>query len=237
MKPQVRLGPLWFLLLFFALCLPAYAQRNTGTIVGLITDSTGAAIGNAAITVTNVDTGVIRTQASELSGNYRVVSLPPGRYRSRLRLLASGRKCAKGLPSRSTRMLARLCHEGGPGRCFDHGNGRAPLINTESGELGTTLDSQQVEDLPSLNRNILAALPLLSPGVGVARQQFDNDPPLRFSVNGGRALSEDMVGTARRLSRSTLRRGVPSSPTRTPLQEMKFQTNAYAAENGRGPPQ
>src|SRR6266568_31283 len=81
MKTQIRLGPMWFLLLCLALCLPAFAQRNTGTIVGLITDSTDAAIANAAITVTNVDTGVIRTQASELSGNYRVVSLPPGRYK------------------------------------------------------------------------------------------------------------------------------------------------------------
>jgi hypothetical protein len=53
-KANIRRGPMWLLLLCLSLCLPACAQRNTGSIVGLVTDSTDAAISNTAITVTNV---------------------------------------------------------------------------------------------------------------------------------------------------------------------------------------
>jgi len=61
--------------------MPSFAQRNTGTFVGLVADSTGAAIPDAVITVTNLDTGVLRTEVAEKTGNYRVVLLPPGRYK------------------------------------------------------------------------------------------------------------------------------------------------------------
>src|SRR6266568_4156929 len=41
-KSYLRTGPMWLLLLWAGLCIPAFAQRNTGTIVGLITDQSGA---------------------------------------------------------------------------------------------------------------------------------------------------------------------------------------------------
>jgi len=235
MKNHKLHGPWWFLLLCLAMCLPALAQRNTGSIVGLVTDSTGAAIRNAAITVTNVDTGVIRTQASELSGNYRVVSLPPGRYRVAVTAPSFGPQVREGI-TLEVDMDARVDFAMKVGQVDASITVTAgtPLVNTESGELGTTLDSQQVEDLPSLNRNILAALPLLSPGVGLARQQFDNDPPLRFSVNGGRALSEDMVVDGTEALSVNITAWGSFVPNQDAVQEMKFQTNAYAAENGRG---
>jgi len=96
----------------------------------------------------------------------------------------------------------------------------APLINTESGELGTTLDSQQVEDLPSLNatssRRCLYFLL-----VSVWRDSnFDNDPPLRFSVNGGTS-AQRRYGGGRHGGSLGQHYGVgfPSSPTRTPCRK------------------
>jgi len=218
------------------LCLPAFAQRNTGTIVGLITDPTGAAIPNATITVTNVDTGVIRTEVSENTGNYRVVSLSPGNY-----------KVAAGAPGFATEVHAGITLEVDQDARVDFAmkvgkaagesvtvTAGAPLVTTENGELGTTLDAQQISDMPNVGRNILATLPLLSPGVGQARQNYDNDPPMRFSVNGGRGLSEDLTVDGAEAISVNIEGWNFYKPNEDEVQEMKFQTNAYAAENGRG---
>lgn len=234
-KAYMRRGPMWFPLLSIALCLPAFAQRNTGTFVGLITDSTGAAIPSVAITVTNLDTGMIRTEVAEKTGNYRVVSLPPGRYNVSATAPGFAGELREGITlevDQDVRVdFAMKVGQVGASVTVTSG---APLVNTENGELGTTLNSEQVEDLPSLNRDILAALPLLSPGVGLARQQFDNDPPLRFSVNGGRALSQDMVVDGAEALSVNITAWGSFVPNQDAVQEMKFQTNAYAAENGRG---
>src|SRR5205085_9785351 len=57
-----------------------HAQSVTGTILGNVLDSSGAAVPNAAITLTNQDTGVVRTATSSADGVYNVPSLVPGKY-------------------------------------------------------------------------------------------------------------------------------------------------------------
>src|SRR5262245_38769383 len=56
------------------------AQQETATITGEIHDSTGAAIPNASITVTNVETNISFKSESNDSGIYTLVSLKPGIY-------------------------------------------------------------------------------------------------------------------------------------------------------------
>lgn len=234
-KAYRRIGPMWLLLLWVVLCVPAFAQRNTGTIVGLVTDSTGAAIPNAAITVTNVETGVIRTEVSEKTGDYRVVSLPPGRYKVAVSVAGFATEVHEGVDLQVD-MDARVDFAMKVGKVAESVivTSGAPLINTENGELGTTLESQQIEDMPNYGREILATLPLLSPGVGQGRQTYDNNPPFRFSINGGRALSSDMLVDGTEAIQPNDNAWNFYQPKEEEVGEMKFQTNAYAAENGRG---
>ena len=66
--------------LLCALSAAAFAQQETATISGTITDSTGAVVPRAVVVVTNVQTGItVRTTATE-SGSYLVPSLRPGDY-------------------------------------------------------------------------------------------------------------------------------------------------------------
>src|SRR6202000_2655507 len=70
--------------LALSLCLGAgaFAQSVTaGDINGTLTDSTGAIIPNASITVTNPAVGVTKTATSGISGEYPVSLLPPGTYK------------------------------------------------------------------------------------------------------------------------------------------------------------
>jgi hypothetical protein len=58
----------------------AQSEASSGQIVGTITDSTGAAVPNATVTVTNRDTGLTRTATSSDDGNYTIPLLPTGTY-------------------------------------------------------------------------------------------------------------------------------------------------------------
>ena len=70
-----------FVLGFFLLSgIHLDAQTSNGTILGNVEDSSGAAVANAEVTVTNQDTGVARSTVSTAEGIYDVPSLPPGKY-------------------------------------------------------------------------------------------------------------------------------------------------------------
>ena len=58
----------------------SYGQAVNATLLGTVTDSSGAAIANAKITITEVNTGVAHSGQANESGNYTFPALPPGRY-------------------------------------------------------------------------------------------------------------------------------------------------------------
>ena len=59
----------------------AFSQLVSATIVGTVTDSSGAVVADAKITLTETNTGVDRAGVSNNSGNFTYPNLPPGRYR------------------------------------------------------------------------------------------------------------------------------------------------------------
>jgi uncharacterized surface anchored protein len=64
-----------------SLCaVPLLAQVDSGRLVGLVTDSSGAVIPNAKITVTNKRTGVEREATSDSAGTFTVTNLAPSSY-------------------------------------------------------------------------------------------------------------------------------------------------------------
>lgn len=62
-------------------CGMAYGQALSGTLVGTVVDSTGAAVANAQIEVTNVGTNVANRTKTNGSGQYRLDNLAPGSYK------------------------------------------------------------------------------------------------------------------------------------------------------------
>src|SRR5271157_2932304 len=61
------------------LCLPAWAQ-TAGSLSGVVTDQTGAALRDVAVTIKNADTGATRTIATDGAGHYQASGLRPGRF-------------------------------------------------------------------------------------------------------------------------------------------------------------
>jgi hypothetical protein len=70
----------------FLLCLPGailFGQSERGTISGTVTDSTGAAVPLAKVTVTNVATNSVMSTLSNPAGDYTIPNLPTGQYNAR----------------------------------------------------------------------------------------------------------------------------------------------------------
>ena len=78
---DVMRSALWLSLLCVLGMAPGVlAQGVSGRIVGSATDSSGAIIANASVTVTNQDTGVSTNVVTDARGEYRANNLPPGNY-------------------------------------------------------------------------------------------------------------------------------------------------------------
>src|SRR5437764_10347461 len=73
-------GSLILVLLLIASLQPSLAQLSTGTITGVVRDTTGAIVPNASAVLKNVETTVERRTVTNNAGNYSFTNVTPGRY-------------------------------------------------------------------------------------------------------------------------------------------------------------
>lgn len=72
---------IWLVTILFLVCpLAVHAQQLTATLSGVVTDSSGAVIPNATVTITQTSTNAVRTTQSDASGSYAVTNLPASTY-------------------------------------------------------------------------------------------------------------------------------------------------------------
>ena len=184
------------LLLASPLVSVARAQGTTASIVGTVTDSTGAAVPGATVTGRNMDTGFTRTTTAAGDGTYRLEFLPIGRYT--VDAVLDGFKTAHrtGIVLR-VEDIARVdvAMEIGVLAETVNVNAAAPLVNTSSTEIGRTIEAAAIASLPLVDRNVYTLLDL-TPGVqsnnnGVAAASTGTSslvlgyPEQRTLINGG----------------------------------------------------
>jgi len=76
----MRLRIAWILLAIALSCDMALAQSTFGTIVGTVSDQSGAVVPNATVKITNTDEGTARTVTTDQNGNYEAVNSMPAHY-------------------------------------------------------------------------------------------------------------------------------------------------------------
>jgi hypothetical protein len=234
---------LCFILAIFLICSRSSAQVASAELSGNVLDATGAAVPDATVTATNVDTSIARTTVSGKSGDYVITALPPGNYT--LTAEAPGfRKLEQTGVSLEINQQARvdLALEVGQTAQTVQVTGHPPLLEAESSSVGTVINQQSVNELPLNGRNFVQ-LATLSPGVngvgesasgtimGGARPD-DRRPGSEIFSNGNREGDNnflfDGVDNNERLTLSiTLRPAVEA------VREFKIQTNLYSADIGR----
>jgi hypothetical protein len=168
----------------------AFGQAVSSTVLGTVTDSSGAVVINAKVTVTEVSTRISRTAQTNESGNYNFADIPPGNYVVTVEMTGfkkESRKDISLLVNSSQRVDIQLQ----PGSITEtvEVSGQPPILQTDRADTGRKLDTMAVSELPVLasNRNYQSLLNLV-PGTAPATEQhsqfFNASDSLQTEVNG-----------------------------------------------------
>jgi len=165
--------PALLLLGFVLLGAVAYGQ-GTATVVGTITDPTGAVVPNAKITITNTDNGFIRTTVSNGTGNYSARELPIGRYH--VQIEAQGFKVYNqtnlNLNIGDTIRIDTALEVGVVGQSVTV-EAEALQVQSETNEISQTITGHQITNIATNGRNVLQ-LTALVPGAASNMPDFDS---------------------------------------------------------------
>ena len=172
------------------------AQTFRGTILGTVTDPSGAVVSEAKVTVRNVATGLERTTQTSADGSYAVPELPIGTYT--VSIAQSGfrtsviRDVVVGVAS-ERRVDAQL-KTGQVTQTVEVSGELVPQVETTSAELGGTLTAQTIANLP-VNGRDYTKLIFLNPGVAGSPDQITDSPGSFgvFSMNGSRGRANNFL--------------------------------------------
>jgi len=221
-----------------ALSVLSFAQKDTGSIVGTVKDQTGALVANAKVTVTDVERGPALTTTTNDAGEYVAGPLRVGRYT--VMVQHPGFKQAVSVPVNldvQQRIAINVTLQVGQISEAVEVTGAAPLLETETSELGQVVDHKRVANLPLNGRNF-AQLALLTAGTAPSEPGARDEGGYGFSANGARSLQNnfllDGVDNNSNLPDLLNETNYVIQPSVEALEEFKVQTNAYSAEFGRG---
>ena len=237
---------LWLALggLAIMLCLlpqPVLAQAVSGTILGTVKDSSGAAVAEAKVTLRNTDTGFVRTIVTGSDGNYTGPSLPVGPY-----AISAEKPGFKAVTLSNVRLdvdqrlRMNLTLEIGAINETIRIEAATPLLQTSSSDVSTTIKEIEIQTLP-LNGRDFVQLTRTIPGVnrGVAGTNIDGSAgsygwrmTASFSANGQRMRDNDFILDGIDNNEAWLNTAV-IFPNVDALEEFKVNTSTYEAEFGR----
>lgn len=212
------------------LLLPAAvrAQSTHGSIVGTVTDQSGAVLPGVTVTVTNTGTNIGRTVITNLSGYYEVLALVPGTYRVHTEMVGFTPVTRDGLivESRATvRIDVRLPLAAQTQEVTVTAD--TPVIETETAALSDTRTAHQIEALPMLATGTLFPFVTTLPGVQVVTAAGSTV----FSFNGARAGQSEIMFDG--MSSARLNTPLAGNPnTMEMTSEIKVHSSNNSAEFG-----
>jgi hypothetical protein len=212
-------------------------QATTGTILGTVTDASGAVVPGVEVTATNTGTNFSRSALTNQEGQYAIRLLPVGDYRVEASLPGFRKFVRTGIVievNRNARVDAVL--EVGEQSQVISVSGDAPLVETSTPALGLTVNQNDIQNLPLVNREVYSLLELTA-GVDTTSEASDNfGAPMRVTLvngssNGGAgSVNYSLDGG---INSSGLRNTGNLAPNPDAVQEFRVVTNNYSAEYGR----
>jgi len=222
------------------LACPVWAQRQTASVAGLVSDASNAPVPGALIAVKNLATGFERSTASNEAGYYSLTALPAGRY------TITGSKqgfATFGIPELTLQVdqnaLANIQLQVGTVTETISIVGTVTAVDTKTATLNTVINNQMMTDLPLNGRNVMQLLrvtpgTLSAPGTfnqAATRPESGNE---LISASGGRGNSTTFVmdGGIHEDPYTEVANVLPNPDA---IQEFSYQTNNYGAKfAGRG---
>jgi len=220
--------------------MPLAAQVSTADILGTVSDSSGAVLVDAKITVENPDTNLIRTATTNGSGNYVISLLPAGRYNIKVEhpgfRAANLNSIVLAIGDRA-RQDIRL--EVGQATESVEVSAQAAALQSDSAVVGNLITDRVVQDTPLNGRNFVRLAQLgagtnesVPNAMSSGNRPDDRRRTSAVSVNGQRDyansyLIDGMDDNERYIGTIMVK------PSEDALQEFRVDTNSYAAEVGR----
>jgi hypothetical protein len=174
------------------------AQTTNGSIQGTVTDPSGAAVSGASVTGRNLDTGLTITTMSTDAGLYSLANLPPGRYTVTIEGPNLKKYSREGVTVQTSATVA-LDVEMQLGAVSDNVTviADASQLQTATSDIGTTVQSTLVENLPlevsGTIRNPVQFIELVPGFVGSVANNPGSNSSDDFKVNGGQEGGTDVL--------------------------------------------
>lgn len=246
---NLRKGQRWSSVLFVGITVAfllgtsvfVSAQATTGTIYGVVTDSTGAVIPQAAVMVENVQNGFKDTVKSGASGEYVFPTVMPGNYIVTARAQGFTPVTQTGVVVASSQNV-HVIFNLSPGAIAQTVTvtANATLVDTREATLATTLEQKTIQEEPLETRNPYSLVSLapgvqgLSNGSGAAAGFMGSNVGTTFSTNGMRVYENSyFLDGADFLNYFKPGGNIPPSPDA--LQEVRVLTSNSDAEFGTMP--
>ena len=212
---------------------PALAQQGTTEIGGRVVDAQSAVLPGVNIVITNEDTGAARELVSGPEGSYFASQLVPGRYRLTAKLEGFKALDRRGitLTVGQTTTLDLAMEVGGLAETLTV-TGEAALVDITSAEIGGHISSEELNDLPSANRNYMAFIGNAPGTVFIPSGEFLNDS---FQANGQPTAANNIVfdGANNTDDQRGSNVGGQTRAANESIAEVQILTNQFDAEWGR----
>jgi hypothetical protein len=238
----VRLVPISLVVVLCLCNAPSlFAQFGSASVVGYVRDTTGAAVPDSSVTLTNVATNVTQVKKSDKDGQFEFDSVPIGNYR--IATEAAGFQSTRTeVFNLSTDARQRVDVSVKPGEVTAtvEVTSAAQLLDTETSSRSQVIGTKEVENLP-LNGRAYADLVLLVPGArkSMLENQTASSREGAYNINGQRsAFNEFILDGLENSNYGTSNQGFEDqniSPSPDAVSEFRVETNNYSAEYGRMP--
>lgn len=232
-----RIGLL--LVMLFLLAGSCFAQ-DTATIVGTVTDPSGAVVPGAKITVSNPQRGYVLKLATNSKGNYAAQRIPIGNYIVTVESAGFKRVVQTGihLTVGQTQRVNIMMTIGGVTQAVTVA-GNLPHVQTENATLSNVITSKQIQNL-ALNGNNFLGLTFLVPGAVISNGQQDamqlghNGSEVSVSFNGApTAFSQLDYDGGNDSQESSTNMGGGVTPALDSIAEFRISTSNYGADVGQ----
>ena len=205
-----------------------HAQTVQGVISGTITDPSGAVVGNATVTITNMGTGISQSVVTGGGGEYRFPLVPPGTYDIEIKAAGFGTAKASGIVVQANQTVPfSIKLKVASAQQVIEVSEQAPLVQTETSDLTLQVDRTTIENMALVDRDVFNTLPFMAPQ---AMPGLDNtvtaggarESGTSYMLNGGEDNDNFGEGVAN------------VHPPLESVDNFSILTNNMSAEYGRG---
>ncbi len=208
----------------------AYAQN--AQVVGVVKDQTAGVMPGTTVTAKNQATGLVRTEVSDASGNYRLVALPPGTYTITAEIQGFNTETRSNIVL-SIDQTATLDFTLKPATMSETVNVTAetPVVDVTRSDVGTALSTRQIQDLPVAARRWID-MAMLTPGSSqdaIRGQFYRGNVSIGAGVTNFYSTGNLVDGVNNTwMEQGETRQNFPMDG----IQEFKVSTSSYKAEYG-----